>query len=101
MINSSKLVTKWDANWIWYPKAQKTVNFHFFARKVFKIDSQIEKAHLHISAHTDYKLYLNGKYIGRGPTPGHPWNPSYDTYDIKKYLEQGDNVIGIICHNAR
>ncbi|MCK4401382.1 family 78 glycoside hydrolase catalytic domain [bacterium] len=100
MINSLKSTAKWDANWVWYPKAQKTVNFHFFARKVFKIDSPVGKANLRISAHTDYKLYLNGRFLGRGPTPGHPWNPSYDTYsNIKKCLKKGNNVIGIICHN--
>ncbi|MCK4401578.1 alpha-L-rhamnosidase N-terminal domain-containing protein [bacterium] len=95
-----KVINKWQADWIWYPKAQKTVNFHFFARKVFAIDSSIAKANLHIFAFTDYKLFINGKYLGRGPCPSDPYHfQYYDTYSIKKFLKEGKNVIGIICHN--
>ena len=91
---------KWAASWIWYPGAQRIVNFHFFARKGFVIEGRvISQALLRISVYTDYKLFINGKFIGRGPTPCDPWYQSYDTYDVKKYLKKGKNVIGVICHN--
>lgn len=93
------VINKWNANWIWYPKAQWQVNFHFFARKIFEVDSPILRGTLYISAYTDYKLFLNGRYIGHGPTPCDPQYQSYDIYDIKDFLKQGKNVLGVICHN--
>jgi len=93
------MLTEWKANWIWHPKSEWTVNFHFFARKVFEIDSPVTTAELHISAMTDCQLFLNGKFVGRGPTPGHPWQPFYDTYSIADRLQKGENIIGVVCHN--
>jgi len=91
---------RWQAEWIWYPKARKTVNFHFFARKAFELKGGVKDANLHIFAFSDYKLYVNGKYLGRGPVPSDPYNfQYYDTHAVGKHLKKGKNVIGIICHN--
>ena len=90
----------WRAEWIWYPKEQKTVNFHFFTRKTFDLAAPVVEAELHVFAFTDYKLFINGKYLGRGPVPSDPFNfQYYDAHAVRKYLRKGKNVIGIICHN--
>jgi len=87
-------------HWIWYPKAQNTVNFHFFARKVFSLPSAARKAVIHITAFTDYKLFVNECFVGRGPVPGDPARiVFYDTYDVTQFLKLGKNVIGVIAHN--
>ena len=95
-----EVVNKWNAKWIWYPGSQWRVNFHFFARKVFEIKLPIRKAHLHISAFTDYKLFINGKYPGGDSNPSDPYHfQYYDSYSIKESLKEGKNVIGVVCHN--
>jgi len=88
------------AHWIWYPGAQNTVNFHFFARKVLSLPSAVRKAVIHITAFTDYTLFVNERFVGRGPQPGDPARlVFYDTHDVTAYLEPGENVIGVLCHN--
>ena len=90
----------WKAKWIWYPEAREEVNFYFFARKEFKLTDDILDANLHISAHTDYMLFVNGRFIGRGPNPSDPYHfYYYDTYIVKDFLRRGKNTIAIICHN--
>ena len=95
-----EVIDKWDANWIWYPDSRWKVNFYFFARKILEIKSPIRKAYLHISAFTDYKLFINGKYLGGDFNPSDPYHfQYYDSYSIKEFLKEGENVIGVICHN--
>lgn len=93
------LSTPWSAYWIFYPEHRHTVNFHFFARKAFHLDCSPAAATLRITAHTDYKLFVNGSYVGRGPTPADPRYQSYDVYNVSSLLEPGPNSIAIICHN--
>ncbi|GAB4425170.1 MAG: hypothetical protein Kow00106_21850 [Anaerolineae bacterium] len=89
----------WAAHWIWYPAAQDTVNFHCFARKAFQLASPVREATLHISVYTDYTLYINGTFVGRGPLPGDPSRPFYDTYEVANLLAPGENVLAVLCHN--
>ena len=87
------------ANWIWYPGRHQTVNYSCFARRQFDVKGPVSKALLHISVFTDYILYVNGSFIGRGPTPSDPAFQSFDTYDVKEYLKPGANSIAVACHN--
>lgn len=90
---------KWEANWIWQKDQQETVNFYMFARKEFELNSLIKKAEVHISAYSEYILFINGVYIGRGPHPYVPKYQYYDTYQVEQYLHPGKNVIAVLAHN--
>ncbi len=50
-------------------------------------------------ARSEYKLYVNGRYIGRGPGPCRPGS-TYDTHDLSHVLRPGKNVIAAICYNC-
>jgi len=99
MKHPNDLCKSWSAYWIWYPNHRHTVNFHFFARKTFYLDAKPVAAVLRVTAHTDYKLFVNGKYIGRGPTPSDPRWQSYDIYQVEEVLLPGYNVLAVVCHN--
>ncbi|NLX04606.1 MAG: hypothetical protein GXY33_05640 [Phycisphaerae bacterium] len=90
---------KWEASWIWHPGRCWSVNDHILARRRFEVEGRIERAVCRISAHTDYLLLINGRYVGRGPTPCDPWFQEYDGYDVTSLLETGGNAIAVIGHN--
>lgn len=89
----------WRAHWIWTSAGRAAANYHCYARKTFELDSSVLKAQLHITAGTDYVLYVNGVFVGRGPTPSDPACQYYDSYDVKGNLLSGKNVIAVLCHN--
>ena len=99
MAFANQPTSPWSASWIWYPGARWTVNFHLLARRLFELNEPVLRASLRISANTDYKLHVNGAYLGRGPVPADPRYQSYDTYEVANYLKSGANVMGIIAHN--
>ena len=102
----------WDADWIWHPEIEKIDsgtdalhpahpmdNFFMYARMVFETSGKIEKARIRCTCQDEYKLYLNGKYLGRGPAPCDPEWQYFDEYEVTKYLQSGKNVFGAICYH--
>ena len=90
---------KWRAKWIWIPGKPRPVNFYLCARKVFELRSAPGRAVLYCTADSRYKLYVNGRYIGRGPARCLPAWQSYDEYDVTSALKRGKNTIGFIVHH--
>ncbi|MCE5323489.1 glycoside hydrolase family 78 protein [bacterium] len=88
----------WNAKWIWARAHSSTPNFYMYARKEFDAAS-VSNATVCVSCSTEYKLYVNGHYVGRGPSPCHPSFQYYDSYDIRGYIRPGGNVIGVLCYN--
>jgi alpha-L-rhamnosidase len=41
-------------------------------------------------------LWINGKYVLRGPARFNPKGPEYDTDDMTSYLQRGDNEIVVL-----
>ncbi len=95
----SESLNKWRAKWIWIPGKHDQPNIYIFARKKFELKSTPAKAVIFCSAISHYKLYVNGKYLGRGPARNAPGHLFYDSFDITPYLKRGKNVIGFIVHN--
>ena len=74
-------------------------NDHIIIRKTFNID-KVDNAKLYISADDNYRLYINGKWIGLGPASNYYFHYFYNTYDISEYLHEGENVIGVHVYYA-
>ena len=88
-----------SAKWIW-PEGQVYLYNTFAAfRKDFEIVEQIEKAEIHITADQAYKLYINGKYICRGPARGYQNHWPFDKIDVSSYLHEGHNWISVQAYN--
>lgn len=87
---------EWKAKWIWYPEKKTLPNSIMKFRKLIEIESKIIEAKAYISADSRYKLYINEKYVTRGPAPYDPRHMYYDVIDIMPYLRDGKNIIAIL-----
>jgi hypothetical protein len=83
------------ARWIWTSDPRNLRHYFMFARRRFNLARAPRKATLFISACDHYRLYVNGRYLGRGPQRGDPKWQSYDTYDVTRLLKPGANAIAI------
>ena len=73
-------------------------------RKSFRLDYLPDDARFVICGLGLYELYINGKHITKGVLAPYINNPDdilyYDSYDIKDYLNIGENVIGVMLGNG-
>jgi len=83
------------ARWIWTADARNLRHYFMFARRRFTLRRRLHKALLFVSACDHYRLYVNGRYLGRGPQRGDPKWQSYDTYDVTALLAPGANVVAL------
>ena len=92
--------TDWQADWIEVNSETNIDRSSPLFRSEFKIAKKIESATANITSHGLYLAYINGKKIGNAYfTPG--WTSynkrlQYQTYDVTKLLQQGNNAIGAI-----
>ena len=84
------------ARWIWYDLSEwDLVNTYMLARKTFTLAKAHKRAMIHVTADHRYRLWVNGRYVTRGPARGIPQYQPYDTVDIGPYLRRGRNVIAV------
>ncbi|NLF29877.1 MAG: alpha-L-rhamnosidase [Planctomycetes bacterium] len=88
------------ARWIWPGKAPYAHNTHAQYRRDFDLQRVPDEAPFHITADHAYMLYVNGRYVGRGPARGYQRSWPYDTYDIAPYLRSGHNWISVRHYNG-
>lgn len=88
-----------EARWIWPKFSMYLMNSYAGFRYDFTQDRMPTAAPFHITADQAYKLYVNGKYVCRGPMRGHQKEWHYDTVDLLPYLKEGHNWIAVEGHN--
>ena len=84
---------EWNAQWIMHPAVQPQSHSVILFRKSFSLALKPEKFIVHVSADNHYRLFVNGKYIIRGPARGDLSHWFYETIDISAHLQAGENVI--------
>ncbi|MFN2529814.1 MAG: family 78 glycoside hydrolase catalytic domain [Pyrinomonadaceae bacterium] len=89
---------KWVAKWIWCEGEPVPQNFYLYCRKVFALQGEPADASIDVTADSRYKLFVNGKFVGRGPARCDQRWEYYDTYDLSSFLEKGENVVSAIVH---
>ena len=60
---------KWTAHWIMHPTVQPQDHAMILFRKSFDLPAKPGHFVVHVSADNHYRLFVNGKYITRGPCP--------------------------------
>ncbi len=89
-----------EARWIWpdYPGTD-LFNIWMQARKVFTLSKVPDNAFIDITADAYYRLFINGTMIHQGPARSfhHEW--CIDSIDISSFLQEGENIIGVLVHN--
>lgn len=89
-----------QARWIW-PESPHWDLHNCYARfrKSFDLKKVPGRARFYVTADQSYHLYLNGKFVCRGPARGYQSHWPYDEVDVSPYLRKGKNVIAIRAHN--
>ena len=101
----------WQAKWIGHEfdddvLVGKTRLAARYLRKEFALKSEISEARLYVSGMGVYSAYLNGQEIAPEELlkPTLSWYSKrvyFNTYDVTKMLQQGDNAVGIILEGGR
>jgi len=89
----TKLKHTWIAQWITHPTESTLDANTFLFRKNFELQDIPEKFIIYVSADNRYKLFVNGKYVGSGPSSGDINHYRYETLDISSFLNKGKNII--------
>lgn len=87
------------AKWIWPNNAMYLLNSYAGFRHDFEMDSLPESAPAHLTADQSYRLYVNGRYVCRGPVRGQQKNWQFDTVDLASFLKRGHNFMAVECYN--
>ncbi len=83
----------WSAQWIMHPTVQPQEHAVIIFRKNFNLQSKPSSFVIHLSADNHYRLFVNGKYVLRGPARGDLSHWLYETVDIAEYLQSGKNTL--------
>jgi alpha-L-rhamnosidase len=75
-----------------------TPDLHCVFAKEITLSAVPSLAILHLFAFTRYRLYVNGNYIGRGPSRYQNQRPEYDSRDIRSKLHSGQNSVVVLVH---
>lgn len=88
----------WKAQWIWKDHSVRVNDYAAFQKK-FNITHLPAYAHVYVSAHHNYKLFVNGNEISGFVSPA-PSNPKNDklflSYNVLSYLKEGENEISAV-----
>src|SRR5215831_1944355 len=88
----------WTAKWIWIEGEAAPKNFYLYCRRSFTVDRDALGAAVDVAADSRYKLFINGRFIGRGPARCDQRWQYYDSHNLLRYLQRGENVISAIVH---
>lgn len=89
-----------EAQWIWPDSLNWDLyNCYALFRKTFALKSRPSKAPFFITADQSYQLYVNGRYVCRGPARGFQRSWPYDEVDLEQWLIKGKNVIAVRAFN--
>ena len=101
----------WQAKWIGHEfdddvLVGKTRLAARYLRKDFALKGEVDNARLYVSGMGVYSAYLNGREVAPEELlkPTLSWYSKrvyFNTYDVTKMLQQGDNAVGIILEGGR
>ena len=88
------------SRWIW-PESHSwdLHNGYALFRKEFELSGIAGSHPLIITADQSYQLYINGRYVCRGPARGFQSSWPFDEIDVGGYLRKGENLIAVRAHN--
>ena len=88
------------ATWVWPMDFYLMHNTYAQFRRDFRLARVPPKAPFYVTADQCYRMYVNGRYVGRGPARGFQFSWPFDEYDLAPYLVRGHNWISIEAYNS-
>jgi len=85
--------------WIWIANPDPIPNSYIHARKTFTLDRTPASAVIKASADSRYKLFVNGRYVGKGPVRSAEGHCYVDSHDVTSLLVRGPNVVAFLVHH--
>lgn len=98
-INPVLLKQSWPASWVTCPDVPRRDYGVYHFRKTFSLAEQPSKFIVHVSADNRYRLFVNGVAVCSGPARGDLYNWYFETVDIAKYLQKGNNTVAALVWN--
>ena len=80
------------------PRRDDGQNRWFLFRRTLALPAPPREAEMSIAVDGRYRLFVNGRPIGRGPVRANPLFLRYDTHDVTHILRAGENVIAVLVH---
>jgi len=75
------------------PHPEELKNFHWLVRQNFRRCG--EECFLEISADDCCKCYCNGAFVLQGPAQAYPLRYPYLRFDLRPFLQEGENVLAL------
>lgn len=93
------LTQVWPAFWVEPATGSSKEYTVSYFRKTFDLDSVPDTLKVHTSGDQIYQLFVNGRFVTRGPQTGDLRHWHYETTDIAPFLQPGKNVIAAAVMN--
>ncbi len=88
------------ARWIWPDSHHWDLhNCYALFRRAFTLADVPARAPLFLTADQSYRLYVNGRFVSRGPARGYQHAWPYDELDLAPWLRPGRNVLALRAYN--
>jgi len=87
------------AKWLWPEGELYLTNCFAQFRHDFELKNVPSPAPLFITADQQYRLYVNGRYVCRGPARGYQHHWPFDEVEVGVYLRTGHNWISVEAYN--
>lgn len=88
-----------DKNYIWNVQdTSRRGDLHMAFRKKFVITDINNRATLNLFAYNRFSVFINGKYLMRGPVRFENKGPEYASINISPYLKKGNNTLVVVVH---
>ena len=88
-----------QSSFIWSPPTPAGEQADVAFRKNFTLGGPPNTVTLHIFADSRYLLWVNGRYLLRGPCRFNPKRPEYDSVDLQPFVQTGTNVLVALVHD--
>ena len=97
MLAATTIKSHWNGKWIWCQNPGRQENTFAFFRRRFETGEDC-RLDIDITADTFYMLYVDGRFLHRGPARAHLSQYSFDRFSVQ--IGAGRHVIAVLVHHV-
>jgi hypothetical protein len=97
---SLPFVESWKGKWIWLKESANGLHDYVCFRKELLLNKKSNSPVIHITAEREYILWVNERFVGRGPALSDQRYKRYNSFCLKDFLVSGEkNVITVLAYH--